>query len=220
MIVGMWMTRNVIVVEPDTALAVAAQLMLDNKIRRLPVARRNNGEQQLLGILSRTDVHRALPPGSGAFADSSQVRDPQQSVRNLMSQPVLTTSPETPLEDAAEVMYSHKIGALPVVRDGLLVGLVTESDILRAFISVLKADKGSTRVTFAVSSDEDVFQLLADRVCERKVSVSSLMSSRRDNGTVCVARMTGPDVQKTIDDLWKSGHQVINVLHSGQSPKA
>jgi acetoin utilization protein AcuB len=131
-----------------------------------------------------------------------------------MSREVLTTTPDTPIEDAATVMRDRKIGALPVVRDDRLIGLVTESDIFRAFISVLKADSSATRVTFSVSSTEDVFQLLADRMRQRKVSVSSLMSSRREGQTVCVVRMSGPDVQQTIDDLWKSGHQVINVLHS------
>ena len=214
MIVGMWMTRHLVVIEPDTPLTAAAQLMADNRIRRLPVARRNGTDLRLLGIVSQSDIYRALPPGCHPLMESPQVLESQKLARDLMTCSVLTTAPDTPIEDAATIMRDRKIGALPVLRDDHLVGLITESDIFRAFISVLKAESSATRVTFAVSTGEDVFQLLAERVRERKVQVSSLMSSRRDGQTVCVARMSGPSVQEVIDDLWKSGHQVINVLQS------
>ena len=212
MIVGMWMSRQLIVAPPDLSVTDAAQLMKDNRIRRLPVAR-SAEDLHLLGIVSVTDIYRSLPPGSNLFSDATQAPESALRVREIMTYDVLTTTPDTPIEDAATVMRDKKIGALPVVRDGLLVGLVTESDIFRAFISVLRADPGATRVTFSVAAGEDVFELLAKRKRARNIKVLSLMSSQRDNRIVCVVRLSGPDVQLTIDDLWESGHHVINVLH-------
>jgi acetoin utilization protein AcuB len=117
MIVGMWMTRHPVVIAPDTRLAGAAQLMVDNRIRRLPVTYHRGDGMQLLGIISRTDIYRAVPPGCNPFSDLSQMRDSHQPVRELMSRTVLTTTPDTPIEDAAEVMRDRKIGALPVLRE-------------------------------------------------------------------------------------------------------
>lgn len=214
MIVGMWMTRHLVVIGPESGVAEAARLMSENRIRRLPVAQRDGDGLRLLGIVSVTDIYRSLPAGSSLFSGVSTAQDSKLLAREIMTHPVLTTTPDTPIEDAATVMRDRKIGALPVIRDDRLVGLVTESDIFRAFISVLKADSTATRVTFSVSPDEDLFELLAERKRARDIQVLSLMSSRRDDQLVCVVRMAGPGVQQAIDDLWKSGHRVINVLQS------
>jgi acetoin utilization protein AcuB len=132
-----------------------------------------------------------------------------------MKRQVFTTTADTPIEDAAGVMRDQKIGALPVLREQQLIGLITESDILRAFISILGDSSEGARVTFSTPVGEDVFDVFADWTQHREVKVLSLLSSRRDGQTVYVVRMVGPDVRKTIDELWRSGHQVLNVLWSG-----
>jgi acetoin utilization protein AcuB len=208
----MWMSRHLIVAPPDMRVTEAARLMKDNRIRRLPVAR-SSEDLHLLGIVSVTDIYRSLPPGSNLFASRDPAPESPLRVREIMTADVLTTTPDTPIEDAATIMRDRKIGALPVVRDGQIVGLVTESDIFRAFISVLRADPGATRVTFSVAAGEDVFELLVKRKRARNIKVLSLMSSQRDDKLICVVRLSGPDVQLTIDDLWESGHHVMNVLH-------
>jgi acetoin utilization protein AcuB len=212
MIVGMWMSRQLIVVQPETGVSDVARLMRDNRIRRLPVAEGTDEDLRLLGIISSTDIYRSLPPGSSLFGEFSVTPESPLRAREIMTSPVLTTTTDTPIEDAATVMRDRKIGALPVVRDGRLIGLVTESDIFRAFISVLKADTVATRVTFSVSPDEDLFELLAKCKRQYKIEVLSLMSSRRDDRVVCVVRIAGPEVQQAVEDFWQSGHQVINVL--------
>jgi acetoin utilization protein AcuB len=212
-IVGMWMTRNLVTIEPDTSVTDAAALMAHHKIRRLPVTRRVTDRVDLLGMLSATDLYRAFPADRNPFAVISLGTPPLNvTAGQIMSRHVLTTAPDTPVEDAAAVMRDKKIGALPVLRDERLIGLITESDIFRAFISMLKADSGASRITFSVSADEDVFELLVAAASRRKVRVLSLVSSRNDDKTVCVARISGPELDKVMEDLWRSGHQVLNVL--------
>jgi acetoin utilization protein AcuB len=219
MIVGMWMSRNLLTVQPDTRISEAARLMRDNAIRRLPIARPDGDKLLLLGLVSATDLYQAFPPHLNPFAVSTSGTDaPQGVIEQIMRREVVTTTADTPIEDAASVMRDAKIGALPVVRGGHLIGLITESDIFRAFISILRDGAGGARVTFVTSAEADVFAILADRTQHRQVKVLSLISSHRDGQTTYVVRMVGPDVQQTIDDLWRLGHQVLNVLWPVSTP--
>jgi acetoin utilization protein AcuB len=221
MIVGMWMSRNLLTIQPDTRISEAASLMRDNGIRRLPIARRDGDALLLLGLVSATDLYQAFPPHLNPFAVSTLAADaPQGAIEQIMRHQVVTTTAETPIEDAASVMRDAKIGALPVVRGGHLIGLITESDIFRAFISILRDGADGARVTFVTSAGEDVFAILADRTQHRRVKVLSLISSHHDGQTTCVVRMVGPDVQQTIDDLWGSRHQVLNVLWPVPTPSS
>ena len=205
------MTRNPICIQPQTPVCDAARLMADNAIRRLPVVVSAQSDGlTLLGMLSATDLYRAYPADCNPFAANVPVIS--TTAEQVMSRTVLTTTPETPIEDAATLMRDRKIGALPVMRANRLIGLITESDIFRAFISILKADAGATRITFSISKDEDLFQLLADHARNGHVQLLSLMVSSKDGQSVCVARVVGEGAEKLIDDLWGSGHQVVNVL--------
>jgi len=207
------MARNLLSVQPTTPIAAAAKLMRENGIRRLPVVSRKDDEVILLGLVSATDLYQAYPPHVNPFAAPTPGADePQGLIEQIMKHEVVTTTADTPLEDAASVMRDAKIGALPVIREGRLIGLITESDIFRALISILQDHAGGVRVTFSTSEDEDVFEVLADRTRHRKVKVLSLVSCRREGSATYVVRMVGPEIQQTIDDLWHSGHQVLNVL--------
>ncbi len=215
MIVGMWMSRKLVAIEPTTPIGTAAKLMADNSIRRLPVVRREGeDDMHLLGLVSATDLYRAFPAHVNPFSAESLAKDVDGMVmaQQIMSRDVLTTAPDTPIEDAASIMRDRKIGALPVTSGGRLIGLITESDIFKAFISILRGDESGSRVTFTISNSEDVFGFLAQTIRRRDVHVLSLMSSRGDRQTSCVVRFSGPEVDQTIEDLWKSGHQVLNVL--------
>jgi acetoin utilization protein AcuB len=215
MIVGMWMSRNLLTVQPGTRISEAARLMRENAIRRLPIARRDGRALILAGLVSATDLYRAFPSHLNPFSVSTAGADePQGVIEQIMRHDVVTTTADTPIEDAASMMRDAKIGGLPVIRGDHLIGLITESDIFRAFISILRDGADGVRVTFLTSAEEDVFEVLADRARHRKVKVLSLMSSRRDGQTTYVVRMVGPEVQQTIDDLWRSGHQVLNVLRA------
>jgi len=212
-IVSMWMTKTVVSIEPTTPVIEAAQTMQDRKIRRLPVVGLRDGIQKVVGILSQTDILRALPPGTktlSAAADDPYVKA-MQTVEIMHRDPLMTT-PETPIEDVATVMRQEKIGSIPVVRDGVLVGMITESDIFRAFASILVTEKGDARVTFDVSDHEDVLEWLATNAKRRGIRVNSFIVAEQHERPVCVVRVSGKRLDAFLDDLWKSGHKVLNVL--------
>jgi acetoin utilization protein AcuB len=93
-----------------------------------------------------------------------------------------------------------------------LLGLITESDIFRAFVSLLSVPGAGARITFDVSRGEDVFSFIGQLARKRAMRVVSLLSAETDGRPECVVRVAGANVDKFLDDIWASGHVVINVL--------
>jgi acetoin utilization protein AcuB len=211
MIVSMWMTKSPVTVSLQMPIAEAAALMSQRRIRRLPVMESPNSFA-LAGILSATDILRAFPPDVNPLALPVNGDGKHRVVEDIMHRNPFTTAPDEPVEEVARVMGAQKIGSLPVLRDDRLVGLITESDIFRAFVSVFNTDSRGARITFDVSQGEDTFGLIARVAKERKVQVVSLIRSSQNDMPVCVVRITGAGVEEMLDDLWQSGHRVINVL--------
>jgi acetoin utilization protein AcuB len=213
MIVGMWMTRDLVTIGPDTPITEAAALMSQKRIRRLPVVESDSRGMHLLGIISAKDILHAFPSNVNPFAIiAPDAHLAPARASEIMSCHLQTTAPETPIEEAARLMTENKIGSLPVLRAGKLVGLVTESDIFRAFVSFFEPPERGARITFDISSGEDVFDFISREAARRKLRILSLITSRQDNLPVCVVRIAGHAVDALLDDLWNSGHRVVNVL--------
>jgi len=213
MIVGMWMTRNVVTIQPQTTVVEAAELMASKRIRRLPVVEIHAHGMQVVGIVSARDILHAFPPNVNPFAIvMSATGEAPTAVEHIMSQRPHIIAPEAPIEAAAELMAEYKIGSLPVVQNGRLVGLITESDIFRAFVSFFASPEASVRITFDISSSEDVFGWISRETRRRKLRIISLISSQQEQVPVCVIRVAGDTVDELIDDLWNSGHRVLSVL--------
>ncbi len=186
-------------------------MMSRRRIRRLPVMESPTGSA-LAGILSATDILRAFPPDVNPLAMPANGSAEHLVVEDIMRRDPTTTAPDEPIEEVARVMGAQKIGSLPVLRDNRLVGMITESDIFRAFVSIFNTDSSGARITFDVSQGEDTFALISQVAVQRKVKVVSLIRSSQNDLPVCVVRITGTGVEEMLDDLWKSGHRVINVL--------
>ena len=213
MIVSMWMTREVITIQPQTTIVEAAELMARKRIRRLPVVEMHANGLQVVGMVSARDILHAFPPNVNPFAITmADTGTPPTAVEHIMSQQLQTIAPEAPIEAAAGLMAEYKIGALPVVQTGKLVGLITESDIFRAFVSFFASPECNVRITFDISSSEDVFDWISRETRQRKLRIISLISSQQENLPVCVVRVTGDTVDEFIEDLWNSGHRVLSVL--------
>ncbi len=213
MIVSMWMTREVVTIGPNVPVAEAAALMAHKRVRRLPVAERHGSEIRLLGMISASDILHAFPPDVNPFAvEAPDSRQGTATTGEIMNRQIETTTPATPIEEAAAVMRDQKIGALPVMFEGRMVGLITESDIFRAIVSLFTLPGKGARITFDMTRDEDVFGLISQLSRKRGVRVVSLISTEQDNRPECVVRVAGENVDKFLDDIWASGHLVVNVL--------
>jgi acetoin utilization protein AcuB len=211
--VSMWMTRDALTVGPETLAAEAAKLMAQNRVRRLMVVEKRAEGPHLLGIVSAKDVIHAFPPHVNPFAiEGPDVRLTPTTVGEIMTASPRTVSPDTPIEQAAALMREHKIGALPVLRDKTLAGIITESDIFRAFVSLFGSDETGARITFDATQGEDIFENISRLSKLHRMRVLSLVWTQHDQMPVCVVRVAGGNVDKMLDDLWSSGHPVVNVI--------
>jgi acetoin utilization protein AcuB len=210
----MWMTRDLVTIEPATPITEAAFLMAVKRIRRLPVVEQNAGSTHPVGIISATDILHAYPTEVNPFAIlSREVDRVHVKASDIMSRKLQTVTPETPIEDAARIMQNKKISTLLVIQKEKLVGLITESDIFRAFLGILESTRGDVRITFEIRNNEDIFGMIAPIALRLGVRVVSLMSLHQDDRKLCVVRISGAKTQEMLNDLWKSGHTVFNVLH-------
>lgn len=145
MLVADHMSQPPICASPSMSVSKALRTMREKSIRRLPVV---DPAGRLVGIVSDRDLLRASPSPATSL-DVWEMADllARLKVGQVMTRQVLVVSPSTPLEVAAAMMVEHKIGGLPVVSDGGLVGVITETDIFRAFTQVLGASAPGVRAT-------------------------------------------------------------------------
>lgn len=125
------MTRNPVTVGCEVKVGAAAELMRVHKIRHLPVV---DAGGKLVGIVTDRDVRQILfaPAMRNRTIDLGTLAE-QITVEEIMSSPAITTTPYADLAEAAKIMHERKIGALPVVERGKVVGILSEIDVLKAF---------------------------------------------------------------------------------------
>lgn len=127
------MTVDPVTLGPEDSLMRAVELMQKKGIRRLPIVLADT----LVGILAQGDLNRAQPSAlSNSQEEFTRVME-ETPVNRLMIRNPVTVSEETSLAEAAQTLHTMKFGALPVTRDGRLVGILTDSDLLRCLIDLL-----------------------------------------------------------------------------------
>lgn len=149
MFVRDYMTKHPIMIEPTLSTVDAQGIMAEAKIRHLPIA---ESGKRLVGLITRERLH--IPP---ADLSSLNVWEITRFLSNLRVQDVMvklkdvvTIGPDATLEDAAQTMARHKIGCLPVLEDGIVVGILTEQDMLFRLSQLLGGDVSGVRATVRV----------------------------------------------------------------------
>jgi acetoin utilization protein AcuB len=150
MLVRERMTPNPVTITPDTSVSDAMRLMREKRIRRLPIL---DARHQLVGIVSDSDLLYATPSPVTSLS-VWEIHDLlyKLKVEKVMTYEVKTVTEDTPLEQAARIMTDNRIGGLPVMRDKQLVGIITETDIFKALLSLLGGRRSGVRISVAVPS--------------------------------------------------------------------
>jgi acetoin utilization protein AcuB len=137
------MTREVVTLSPGTTAAEALALCREKRIRHLPVLE----EGRLAGIVSDRDLRSAAPalgdPGRAEALQNLQISD-------VMTRAVVITHPDDPIEEAADRMREKRIGCLPVVEDGDLLGILTSSDVMEALVQLTGAHEPGSRLVASI----------------------------------------------------------------------
>lgn len=176
MLVGERMTRNPITVTEDTNIDDALHLMRERKVRRLPVL---DHAGKMVGIVSDRDLLHASPsPATSLSVYELHYLLSKLTVKRVMSSPVITVSPDTPLEEAARIMADNKIGGLPVTEAGKLVGIITETDIFKTLLELLGARQGGVRVTVSVREGKGVLAHITRTLADLGANIISVATYR------------------------------------------
>jgi acetoin utilization protein AcuB len=164
MLVKEIMTPHPVVVEPDIPVTRAQRLMREGNIRHLPVMREGKG---LVGLVTRDSLNRALPSELSSLSIwEINYQLGRIQVRDVMVKPVITVTEDVTVEEAARIMISRKIGCLPVTRDGVLVGIVTDIDLLGALSSLMGWRQPGVRVTVQVPDERGQLARVATAIAQ------------------------------------------------------
>lgn len=203
------MTRGVVTVAPGATAAEALALCRERRIRHLPVVQ----EGRLVGIISDRDLRSATP----ALGDPDRAAAlGKVLVGDVMARDIVTAHPDDPIEHAAMAMYERKIGCLPVVDEDALAGILTASDVMKAFVQLVGAHEPGSRVEVSLPDRPGALAGVADVLREEGVNLVSVLASPepergRDGATrrVVVLRIGTMNTRGVVESLRGAGYEVL-----------
>jgi acetoin utilization protein AcuB len=205
------MSSPAVTIEAHTPFQEALKLMQERHIRRFPVV---DVRGRLTGVVSERDLLHAAP----SSATSLSIWEVHYllgkiKIESIMTKNVITTTPDTPVEDAARMMVTHRIGGLPVVgKDNEVVGVITETDIFETFVEMFAGGQAGLRLTLQIPERKGVLAMLSSAIFELGGSIESVGSFY---GKVAEERrlvVKVRDVSKTqlIETLEELGDHVVD----------
>lgn len=139
------MTPNPVCGNPEMPVTEAQMLLEEHNIRHLPVV---DGEGKLVGLVTHRSLMQAIPSNARKFSPFViNYALARITVQNIMVRDVITIGEDVALEEAARIMADRKIGCLPVMRGGNLVGIISDSDLFNSMVNLLGARRPGVRVT-------------------------------------------------------------------------
>jgi acetoin utilization protein AcuB len=210
-VVEKWMIRDVITVPPHEKITDAFELMQGRGIRHLPVI--ENGE--LKGLVTDRDIRLALIPSPLSTPEERVYHlGALERVDEIMTTDLITVAPSTTIEEAAKLIAKYKIGAVPVVEQGKLVGILTETDILGVFIEMLETIQSSSRIDVVLgdkpSALDEVYRLL--QTSQAKVISVSMSPEESAGHPIYSFRIQRTSVEPLVHKLEKAGYRVVQAL--------
>jgi acetoin utilization protein AcuB len=158
------MTPRPITIADDASVDKALALMHRENVRRLPVVDKHG---KMVGIVSELDLLKVSPsPATTLSIYEIPYLLSKIKMKDIMTKDVVTVTEDATLEEAARLMADSKIGGLPVMQDGKLVGIITETDIFKVFLEMLGARQEAVRVTVEVPGEKGTFAKITGAIAE------------------------------------------------------
>jgi len=196
------MTKHPVTITSEELLSQAKEKIAAGRFRRLPVV----SDGKLTGIITERDLRQ--------YAGVLE----RTKVNAVMTENPITVSPETMLEDAADIMLKNQIGGLPVLHQGQLVGIITISDVMQAFLAVMGAsESASARIDFTLEGEEHGL-VEASRIVSREAGEILGVGTYREKfgaNPVCYLRVLSRNAEAIAKALRQSGFDVLGVHRTG-----
>lgn len=188
------MSRHPLTVKSKTPVDAALKRMRDEKVRRFPVV---DDDGKLVGIVSDKDLLYAAPsPATSLSIYELHYLYSRITVEQVMTRKVITVEEDDPLEEAARIMVDNKVGGLPVMRDGKLVGIITETDIFKTFMEMLGARDPGLRLTLLCPDQKGELAALTGAVAELGGNIVSLGTFWGEDASNAIISMKVAGVEK------------------------
>jgi acetoin utilization protein AcuB len=197
------MTENPVTVSPDTLVLDAQRIMKEKNIRRLPVVDKG----KLVGIVTKTELLENAPSVAHGLNDLLS----KMKVKEIMRKNPVTVTPETPFEDALRIGQEKKIGSFPVVDDGKLLGITTESDIVRFLIRALGIHEEGSRITIVGLGEKlgELEKIISITNQNKNMILSMIVLPRRQKGEWMIElRLNTKNPKRIIENFKKEGFNV------------
>lgn len=210
MFTKLWMQQDVTQIHTDTPISEAQAIIDSHSFRHLPVTE----GKTLVGIITRNDINKALPsPVDSSVSRQEQIIASQTKVGSFMTRNPITVGPMDPLENVASLFRTYKIGAIPVIEDETLIGIITESDIFDAFIAIMEGEKNDVRIELQTRrAENDVYKIVA--LCQQfNVSLNSISiyNNFSPEHQLVTIRVNGTQTEELVDALWDSGMKINQI---------
>mgnify|MGYP003576250701 CR=1 FL=1 len=211
------MQRDVVTATPDTPFPQVLRLLQPRGFRHVPVV----DNETLVGIISDRDIKQAMVSLAGAGAAGAELERARErlTASEIMGRTVTTIGPMGTVEEAARLMATQKISALPVTEDGRLMGIVTETDVLELFVRAMGVLEPSSRLDVRLRDPgEEVGEIVrtVEGAGARIVSIMTLHGP--DVGREVVLRVATIDPGPAVSALQDRGYVVRNGPRGATAP--
>ncbi len=177
MLVRKKMHKDLVSITKDERMTVAKKIMKEKNIRHLPVV----DGKKLIGLVTNMDIRKA----EASPATSLEIRElhyllDKITVGEIMTRNVITISPDISIEEATTLLHDNKIGCLPVVEDGNLVGMITENDVMEVLIEVMGMKEKGSRLEVVVDDKPGALADITRIIKEHNVNITSVVTDIAD----------------------------------------
>ncbi len=202
-----YMSADPITIDLSYTVGDALELLKEHSIRRLPVVSKG----KLVGLVTKTDLIKASPsPASSLSIHEINYLFPKIKIKDIMTMKVITISPDAAIEEAAVMMRENKLGTLVVVKDGGLVGLITESDLFKAFIDAFSFDRPGVRLMVEIEDEVGELCKVASIVSSLDIIIiSTVMYYDKEDKPFIVMRLKTDQKEPVVEELEKNGYKVV-----------
>ncbi|WP_226535424.1 acetoin utilization AcuB family protein [Fictibacillus halophilus] len=204
MIVQNMMQKNTVTIHAEETIGTALKLMLEKDVRYLPVV---DDSCNLLGLVTDREVKDASP---SIFHQNEHPEDFQKPVSKIMKDAVFTAHPLDIAEELSTIFYEHNISCIPVLEDNKLVGLVTEREMLHAFIQLTGTHQPGSHLEVAVPNEAGQLAKVASVLKDFHLNISSVLvyPSHDEKEKIVVFRVGTMNPLPVIEHLIDHGYEV------------
>ncbi|WP_338449133.1 acetoin utilization AcuB family protein [Niallia oryzisoli] len=207
MIVEEIMKTKIFTLTEDQPILEAANLMLQHKVRHLPIITEDN---QLIGLVSDRDIRDATPSILSNPEEQKHVL--KKPIKTIMTTNLITGHPLDFVEEIGAIFYEHHISCLPIVKDKKLVGIITETDLLHTLIELTGANQPASQIEVKAPNRAGVLNEITAVFREQKVNILSVLiypDKKDERFKMIVIRAQTINPISLIDNIKKAGYQVL-----------